>query len=45
AYSRVYCGVHFPFDVAAGTVLGLLLGAIVGAAWLRWTLAGRKSKA
>lgn len=25
-YSRVYLGVHFPFDVAAGAVLGALIG-------------------
>ncbi|WP_373997886.1 phosphatase PAP2 family protein [Bdellovibrio bacteriovorus] len=25
-YSRIYCGVHFPGDVIAGALLGLLLG-------------------
>ncbi|MFV3409138.1 phosphatase PAP2 family protein [Bdellovibrio bacteriovorus] len=29
AYSRVYCGVHFPADVAAGAILGGLLGAVI----------------
>jgi undecaprenyl-diphosphatase len=31
AYSRVYVGVHFPADVAAGALLGLLVGGAVGA--------------
>jgi undecaprenyl-diphosphatase len=34
-FSRVYLGVHFPFDVAmgslAGTMLALLWGAVLGA--------------
>ncbi len=29
AYSRVYVGVHYPFDVVAGAVLGLVIGEIV----------------
>lgn len=29
AYSRVYCGVHFPADVFVGLVLGALLGRLV----------------
>jgi undecaprenyl-diphosphatase len=29
AYSRVYCGVHFPADVFVGLVLGGLLGRLV----------------
>mgnify|MGYP001580574717 CR=1 FL=1 len=32
AYSRVYTGVHFPFDVTAGGLLGVLAGWLVG--WL-----------
>lgn len=28
AYSRVYCGVHFPSDVLAGALWGLLIGWI-----------------
>jgi len=30
AYSRVYVGVHFPADVLAGALLGLLVGGAVG---------------
>jgi undecaprenyl-diphosphatase len=29
AYSRVYVGVHFPFDVLAGGLLGFLMGWLV----------------
>ena len=32
AYSRVYVGLHYPFDVMAGAILGILLGRL--AVWL-----------
>lgn len=39
AYSRVYCGAHYPGDVAAG----LLLGVLIGLPWARLMLGGAKS--
>jgi undecaprenyl-diphosphatase len=33
AYSRVYCGVHFPSDVLAGALLGAILGACAAKMW------------
>jgi undecaprenyl-diphosphatase len=30
AFSRVYCGVHYPFDISAGAVYGALIG------WCVW---------
>jgi undecaprenyl-diphosphatase len=36
AYSRIYLGVHYPFDVVAGVVLGAGMG------WVAWTLRSGK---
>lgn len=30
ALSRVYCGVHYPFDVLSGAAIGISLGILVG---------------
>lgn len=35
AYSRVYCGVHFPLDVISGAILGTLIALLVRAVF-RW---------
>jgi undecaprenyl-diphosphatase len=44
AYSRVYVGVHFPADVAAGALLGLLIGGAVGAGLTRFGGLARSSR-
>lgn len=36
AYSRVYSGVHFPGDVLAGAVVGILLGLLFSWLLLKW---------
>lgn len=33
SWGRVYCGVHFPLDIAAGAVLGFTLAGIYGWVW------------
>jgi undecaprenyl-diphosphatase len=38
AYSRVYCGVHFPSDVMAGAAVGSLLGWLFARALRPWLL-------
>ena len=35
AYSRVYCGVHFPLDTLAGSVLGCALTGAITAIFIR----------
>jgi undecaprenyl-diphosphatase len=45
AWSRVYCGVHYPADVLVGAVLGVLAGWGAHAAAVRlfpWWVAGRR---
>ncbi|MBI5240077.1 MAG: phosphatase PAP2 family protein [Elusimicrobia bacterium] len=44
AYSRVYVGVHFPADVLAGALLGLLIGGAVGAGLVRFGGLSRSSR-
>lgn len=46
AYSRVHTGVHYPGDVAAGSVVGAGTAAMVAAAFERLTRwAGRRRRA
>jgi undecaprenyl-diphosphatase len=33
SWGRVYCGVHFPFDIAAGAALGLVMARLYGWVW------------
>jgi membrane-associated phospholipid phosphatase len=43
AFSRVYCGVHYPGDVTAGAILGAgyAIALVTGPQWL-WNFLGRK---
>lgn len=34
-YSRIYLGVHFPFDIIGGYVYGIISGILVYFAWLK----------
>jgi len=40
AFSQVYVGVHYPLDVMAGAVLGMLIGSAVSRWMLRWDKVG-----
>jgi undecaprenyl-diphosphatase len=35
AYTRVYCGVHYPFDVLGGAVFGIVLALLVLFGWYK----------
>ncbi len=34
-YAQIYVGVHFPLDVIAGTIIGLVMGAILAGQYLK----------
>lgn len=36
AYGQVYVGVHFPLDVLAGSILGILLAMILSSIYFKW---------
>ncbi len=44
AFSRIYVGLHYPIDVLAGALLGILSGTLVVRGW-RWVAARRAARA
>ncbi len=36
AFAQVYVGLHYPFDVLGGALLGSLIGFIIGKTGERW---------
>jgi undecaprenyl-diphosphatase len=44
AFSRIYVGLHYPLDVLAGALLGILSGTLFVQAW-RWAAARRAARA
>ncbi len=44
AFSRMYLYVHFPSDILAGLVFGIIVGAIIWAIGGRWARKGRLPK-
>lgn len=41
AFSRIYVGVHYPLDVIAGTLIGILIANLIN--WLFEKLSGKRS--
>lgn len=42
AYGQVYVGVHYPSDVLAGALLGIIIGNIVAKAYLRFAILAKR---
>ncbi len=36
AYAQVYVGVHYPLDIFAGSLIGLIVGYLMGKLFLKW---------
>jgi membrane-associated phospholipid phosphatase len=41
-WARIYVGVHFPLDIAAGLMFGALMAGLLGAAWWMLELGTRR---
>jgi undecaprenyl-diphosphatase len=39
AYAQVYVGVHYPLDVIAGAIIGIIVGAINGLVYKKYQYA------
>ncbi|NBY31063.1 MAG: phosphatase PAP2 family protein, partial [Actinobacteria bacterium] len=45
SYAQVYVGVHYPIDVVAGTLIGLMMGYIGSTLFSKWVFNTKKLQA